>query len=263
MRLTALATADRVYVCVSASTKCRHRGASVTSLVPDPVRVWNAGPMHVVVAGCGRTGAGLATSLESQGHTVAIIDRNPKAFRRLPPGFSGAKLNGYAFDRETLLLAGIDRAGGFAAVTSGDNSNIVSARIARETFQVASVVARIYDPRRAVIYQKLGIATVATVSWTTDQVLRRMFPESRANWTDQSGSMSLIERTVPDQWVGRPLSELDVAGEVRVVALTRAGSSRFVDAKTVGQEGDVVHFLVTAAGAATFDARLATPGVKL
>lgn len=215
--------------------------------------------MHVVVAGCGRTGSGLATTLETLGHTVAVIDRTERAFRRLPNGFAGQKLTGFAFDRETLLSAGLERAGAFAAVTSGDNSNIVSARIAKETYQVPSVVARIYDPRRAVIYQKLGIATVASVSWTTDQVLRRMFPQTRANWTDQAGSMSLLERPVPDGWLGRRLSDLDEAGDIRVVAVTRSGLTRLVEHDTVGQEGDVTHSLVRMAATDRFEARLATP----
>ena len=120
--------------------------------------------MHVIVVGCGRVGSGLAIALQKEGHSVAIIDKSANSFRRLDPNFSGQQLVGFGFDRDTLVDAGAERAQAFASVTSGDNSNILSARIARETFQIANVVARIYDPRRAEIYQRLGITTVATVA---------------------------------------------------------------------------------------------------
>src|SRR5580698_10516491 len=134
--------------------------------------------MHIVIVGCGRVGSGLGVGLAEQGHTVAIIDRNAKAFRRLPVDWPGTTILGSGFDRGDL-----DRAGALAAVTSGDDSNILTARIARETYQIPHVVARIYDPRRAQIYLRLGIPTVATVSWTIDQVRRRLIPgEAEAEW---------------------------------------------------------------------------------
>src|SRR5437899_2193524 len=151
-------------------------------------------PMHVIVVGCGRVGSELGTRLARDGHSVAIIDKQRRAFRRLPDDWSGRKVVGYGFDRDHLAEAGVDEAGALAAVTSGDNSNILTARIARETFQIPNVVARIYDPRRAVIYQRLGIPTVATVTWTSDQVMRRLFPEqSVTEYTDPSGEVSLVE----------------------------------------------------------------------
>ncbi len=141
--------------------------------------------MHVVVVGCGRVGSELAGTLEKDGHSVAVVDKNGQAFSRLPQGFGGSTVVGFGFDRDHLLEAGIDRAGALAAVTNGDNSNILTARIARENFGIERVVARIYDPRRAVIYQRLGIPTVATVSWATDQVIRRLLPgEVKADWSD-------------------------------------------------------------------------------
>jgi trk system potassium uptake protein TrkA len=141
--------------------------------------------VHVVVVGCGRVGSELAAELEAQGHTVAVIDKNRNAFRRLPEKFTGRAVLGFGFDRDHLEQAGIREAGALAAVTSGDNSNILTARIARETYEIQNVVARIYDPRRAVIYQRLGIPTVATVAWTTDQVVRKLFPDKWANeWSD-------------------------------------------------------------------------------
>src|SRR5436309_15279871 len=153
-------------------------------------------PMHVIVVGCGRVGSELAAELETQGHTVAVIDKNRNAFRRLPERFTGRAVLGFGFDRDHLEQAGIGEADALAAVTSGDNSNILTARIARETYEIPNVVARIYDPRRAVIYQRLGIPTVATVTWTTDQVLRRLFPEKTVtDWTDPSGAVHLVERS--------------------------------------------------------------------
>src|SRR5258708_4640414 len=144
--------------------------------------------LHVVVVGCGRVGSELAGSLEKAGHTVAVVDKNPSAFRRLPSAFTGQRIVGFGFDRDHLIEAGIERADAVAAVTSGDNSNILTARIARENFGIDRVVARIYDPRRAAIYQRLGIPTVATVSWTTDQVMRRLLPpaEQPHQWLDPS-----------------------------------------------------------------------------
>ena len=142
--------------------------------------------MHVVVVGCGRVGSSLALNLTQAGHSVAIIDRNPESFRRLGADFSGTTVAGIGFDQDRLLAAGVDRAEALAAVTSGDNSNIVIARVARETYGIDRVVARIYDPRRAAVYQRLGIATVATVAWTTERVLRKILPDEPAvEWVDR------------------------------------------------------------------------------
>jgi trk system potassium uptake protein TrkA len=202
--------------------------------------------VHVVVVGCGRVGSELAGLLEKQGHTVAVVDKRKEAFRRLPTGFGGYRIVGFGFDRETLIEAGIEQADALAAVTSGDNSNIMSARVGRETFNVERVVARIYDPRRAVIYQRLGIPTVATVSWTTDQVLRRLIPTAHpADWTDASGTLSLVERDLPTAWAGRPLTDLSDADQFRVVAVTRGGVARVAEPALIGQAGDVLHVMVT------------------
>jgi trk system potassium uptake protein TrkA len=139
-------------------------------------------------------GSELAGALELAGHSVSVIDKNGRAFRRLPSDFGGKTIEGFGFDRDRLAEAGIEQAGAFASVTNGDNSNILCARIARESYRIARVVARIYDPRRALIYQRLGIPTVATVSWTTDQVLRRLPPdETRHDWIDPTGQVCLVE----------------------------------------------------------------------
>jgi trk system potassium uptake protein TrkA len=214
--------------------------------------------MHVIVVGCGRVGSELAVSLEQAGHDVAIIDKKKAAFRRLPDGWGGQTVEGYGYDRDHLEEAGVRRAGALAAVTSGDNSNVLTARIARENFQIANVVARIYDPRRAVIYQRLGIPTVATVTWTTDQVMRRLFPEqSSTEWTDPSGAVSLIERSLPAGWAGRSLGGLNDGDRFKLVSVTRAGQARIATPELMGQEGDVLVFIVRRDAMDQFNGRLA------
>jgi trk system potassium uptake protein TrkA len=213
--------------------------------------------MHIVIVGCGRVGSGLGVGLAEQGHTVAIIDRNAKAFRRLPTDWPGTTILGSGFDRGDLDRAGADRATSLAAVTSGDNSNILTARIARETYEIPHVVARIYDPRRAQIYLRLGIPTVATVSWTIDQVRRRLVPgEAEAEWSDPTGTLSLVERELPERWAGKRLADLSVPGEVSVMAVTRAGVARLDLGDLVGQDGDVLHLMVSDTALERLNARL-------
>jgi trk system potassium uptake protein TrkA len=203
------------------------------------------GAVHVVIVGCGRVGSGLAVGLAEQDHTVSIIDRRSRAFRRLPADWPGTQVVGSGFDRDDLDRAGADRAGALAAVTSGDNSNILTARIARENYGIHNVVARIYDPRRAEIYQRLGIPTVATVPWTIEQVMHRLFPSAVVSeWTDPSGLLVLVERVLPDAWAGKALRTLAIPGKVSVVAVTRAGVPRLDVAELVGQEGDLLHLAV-------------------
>jgi trk system potassium uptake protein len=218
--------------------------------------------MHVVVVGCGRVGSGLAQSLTREGHSVAIIDRSARAFRRLPPEWPGDRVVGSGFDRDDLERAGAIGADALAAVTSGDNTNILTVRIARETYRIQRVVARIYDPRRAEIYQRLGIPTVATVTWTIDQVRRRLLPELAAEeWTDASGKLLLLERAMPEEWAGRPLADVEVAGRVHLVGVTRAGLPRLDARELVGQEGDQLHVAVMADALGELEHRLAgTPG---
>jgi trk system potassium uptake protein TrkA len=213
--------------------------------------------VHIVIVGCGRVGSGLGVGLVEQGHSVAIIDRNVKAFRRLPPDWGGTTVVGSGFDRGDLDRAGAGEATSLAAVTSGDNSNILTARIARETYEIPNVVARIYDPRRAQIYLRLGIPTVATVSWTIDQVRRRLVPNAvESEWTDSTGTLSLVERELPERWAGKRLADLSVPGEVTVVAVTRAGVVRLDLGDLVGQDGDVLHLMVTDSALEKFNTRL-------
>ena len=182
--------------------------------------------MHVVVVGCGRVGSELAGALELAGHTVSVVDKNQRAFRRLPADFKGNTVVGFGFDRDHLAEAGIDEAGAFASVTNGDNSNILCARIAREAYRIERVVARIYDPRRALIYQRLGIPTVATVTWTTDQVLRRLLPgETHHDWIDPSGNVCLVERAIPAAAVGRKMALLNQSGRFWLTAVSRLGQA--------------------------------------
>jgi trk system potassium uptake protein len=198
--------------------------------------------VHVVIMGCGRVGSALARSLEEGDHSVAVIDREAGAFRRLSPDFQGRTVTGIGFDRDTLVEAGIERAHAFAAVSSGDNSNIIAARVARETFGVDNVVARIYDARRAAVYQKLGIPTVATVRWTADQVLRRLLPQGlETEWRDPSGKVVLAEIAVSPAWVGQRVTRLEADAGCRVALITRLGEGLLPHADTVVQEGDLVH----------------------
>ncbi len=201
--------------------------------------------MHIVIMGCGRVGSALARTLEKQGHSVAVIDQDPTAFRRLGAGFNGRRVTGVGFDQDTLKEAGIEEAGAFAAVSSGDNSNIIAARVARENFGVEHVAARIYDPRRAEVYQRLGIPTVATVRWTADQMLRRLLPSgAEPVWQDPSGSVQLAEVAFAPAWIGHRLSELEEAAGVRVAFVTRVGEGVLPAPQMVVQEGDLVHVML-------------------
>jgi trk system potassium uptake protein TrkA len=201
--------------------------------------------VHVVILGCGRVGSTLARSLLRRDHTVAVIDQDAAAFLRLGEDFAGQMVNGIGFDRDTLTEAGIERADAFAAVSSGDNSNIIAARVARETFGVERVVARIYDPKRAEVYERLGIPTVATVRWAADQILQRILPEGAApEWFDASGNVVLAQVLVGAGWIGEPLVKLEKAAKVRAACITRYGEGSIPDSRTVLQEGDLVHLLI-------------------
>ncbi|MDO5726713.1 MAG: TrkA family potassium uptake protein [Bowdeniella nasicola] len=200
--------------------------------------------MHFVIMGCGRVGAMIATQLDDNGHSVAVIDGTADAFRRVSADFSGQRVTGLGFDRDVLEQAGIEDAYAFAAVSSDDNSNIIAARVAREVFAVPHVVARIYDPKRAEAFQRLGITTVATVRWTADQVLRCMLPTGgTTDFLDTSGRIALASMSMPDAWIGQPLDQLVDQEQVRVAFLTRLGKGIIPDETTVIQEQDVLHFI--------------------
>lgn len=212
--------------------------------------------MHIVVVGCGRVGSELATQLSEEGHSVVIIDKNRDSFRRLKR-FTGKTLHGSGFERDILVQADARHADALAAVTSGDNSNILCARIARDTYQIKNVVARIYDPQRADIYMKLGIPTVATSLWTTQQVKRWLLPHDNSiEWTDGTGTLHLVERVLPDHLAGRPLAQFHAGSAVRVVGLLRGGMGRVEIDGLFAQEDDVLEFLVTTEGLTELSAML-------
>lgn len=202
--------------------------------------------MHIVIMGCGRVGSSLARALERRGHSVAVIDIVQDAFRRLGPDFQGKTVKGVGFDRQVLIRAGIEKADGFAAVSSGDNSNILAARVVRETFEVTNVVARIYDQGRAEVYERLGIPSVATVRWAADMVLRRLLPSgSEPQWRDPSGSVRLVEVHVDPAWVGTKVTAMEKASACKIPFLMRFGTGIVPNDQTVFQDGDLIYAAVT------------------
>lgn len=201
--------------------------------------------MHFVIMGCGRVGSTLARRIGAMGHSVAVIDQQEASFRRLGPDFTGRCVTGVGFDRATLESAAIGEAAAFAAVSSGDNSNIISARVAREEYGVRSVVARIYDPRRAEVYERLGIATVATVRWTADQMMSRLLPGSpHHEHRDVSGALTMVAIAPEASWVGSAVTEIESRTGARVTHLTRLGEGMLPEEETRVQDGDRLHLMV-------------------
>ncbi|MGH3564036.1 MAG: potassium channel family protein [Mycobacterium sp.] len=216
--------------------------------------------MRVVVMGCGRVGASVADGLSRIGHDVAIIDRDSTAFNRLSPEFTGERVLGLGFDRDVLLRSGIEDAGAFAAVSSGDNSNIISARLARETFGVPRVVARIYDAKRAAVYERLGIPTVATVPWTTDRLLNALTRETdTTKWRDPTGTVAVAEVILHEDWIGHRITDLEAATGARVAFLIRFGTGVLPEPKTVIQASDQVYIVAVSGRAAEATAIAALP----
>jgi trk system potassium uptake protein len=200
--------------------------------------------VHIVIMGCGRVGSTLAHILEDQGNSVAVIDSDPGAFRRLRPTFKGDRITGIGFDRDVLIQAGIEQADSFAAVSSGDNSNIIAARVVRETFGIARVAARIYDPRRAEVYERLGIPTVATVRWTAEKMLRKILPEgAELHWRDPTGHVVMAEVAFSQRWIGEPVKMIEASTQARIAFIDRFGQALVPDGGTVLQDGDVLHVI--------------------
>lgn len=200
--------------------------------------------VHIVVMGCGRVGSALAHDLARLEHSVAVIDQDAHAFRRLGEQFPGRAVEGIGFDRDTLIAAGIEHAAAFAAVSSGDNSNIIAARVARETFSVPKVVARIYDPKRAEVYERLGIPTVATVPWTANRLLKTLLGDTLAEvWRDPSGAVALVHVEPDEGWVGHSVAEFEATSGTRVGVVTRFGAGQLCDGTTLIQSGDTLHAL--------------------
>ncbi|HEX2904236.1 MAG TPA: TrkA family potassium uptake protein [Jatrophihabitans sp.] len=202
--------------------------------------------MHIVVMGCGRVGSTLAHHLQRLNHTVAVIDQDPAAFRRLGEEFAGKTIAGIGFDRDTLIEAGIEQADAFAAVSNGDNSNIIAARVARETFGVGHVVARIYDPLRAEVYERLGIPTIATVPWTANRLLKNILGGTiDEEWRDPTGQVVLLHVILAESWVGAKLSAFEEATGGRVALISRFGKGELPTAQSVIQHGDELHVTAT------------------
>ncbi|MEU7766069.1 TrkA family potassium uptake protein [Nocardia sp. NPDC049190] len=202
--------------------------------------------MYVVIMGCGRVGSSLAHALVRVGHEVTVIDRDPSSFLRLGSDFPGERVTGVGFDRDVLISAGIERADAFAAVSSGDNSNIISARVAREMFGVQRVVARIYDAKRAAVYERLGIPTIATVPWTTDRFLRALIGEpSTTTWRDPTGTVAVTQLTLHEEWYGRTVRDLEQTVAARVAFIIRFGQGLLPDSKTIVQADDIVYVAAT------------------
>lgn len=196
--------------------------------------------------GAGRVGTTLATMLDERGHSVALIDQNPDAFRRLPATFSGRRVTGVGFDRDTLRQAGIEDAYAFAAVSNGDNSNIISARVVQETFKIKRVVARIYDPTRAQVYERLGIPTVATVHRTTQAVLTKMMPaDADKVWTHPTGDVSLFKARPVESWYGLSFNMVEQLVDHRIIFVTRMGHTDLANPGLVVQENDELYFGVS------------------
>jgi trk system potassium uptake protein TrkA len=203
--------------------------------------------MKAIIMGCGRVGATLATHLSADGHEVCVLDRDPESREQLSASFSDRFLVGNGYNRQLLEQAGVATADAFIAVTSGDNTNIVGARIAKEDYRVPQVIARIYDPRRADIYRDLGIPTVASVRWTVgriDQMLRHRYVDPEVSFGN--GETLLVRDTLPAWFTDRSLHDLDVDGHIRVIAVTRGGRSFLPTGDSRAQPGDVVSFAVAA-----------------
>ena len=216
--------------------------------------------MYVVIMGCGRVGAALSASLERLGHEVAVIDKDPQAFRRLGPDFRGRQVVGQGFHREVLIEAGAEKADAFAAVSSGDNSNIISARVARETFGVERVVARIYDAKRAAVYERLGIPTVATVPWSTDRLMRMLLPDGVASaWREPNGTIAILPLPLHEDWVGYPVRALEQAADCRVAFIVRFGTGVLPRGDTVVQAEDTVYVAAVSGTVSEVTAAAAAP----
>lgn len=205
--------------------------------------------MRYIIIGCGRMGSGLAQTLSLRGHSVTVVDKAPSAFERLGPSFKGQTVVGVGFDRDVLLKAGIERADGLAAVTESDEANVVAARLASQIFRVPKVVARLYDPRKAEIYRRLGLQTISTTTWGINRIANLLSYTHVGVTTSISAELDLVEIEVPALLVGRPVRDLSVPGEIRVIAIVRAGKSFLCGPDTLFERGDLVELAVLSSSA--------------
>ncbi len=201
--------------------------------------------MHVVIMGCGRAGARLARRLDKDGHSVALVDKDPTSFHLLGLDFKGRTVTGIGFDPNTLVEAGVERADAFIAVSSGDNSNIVSAIVAKDVFHVPKVITRIYDPRRAQIYRRMGIPTVAPVTWGTNKLMDLLFLEAtHTRDTFGNGEVELMELRVPEVLSGREVRDFESPGEIHIASIERLGAAFMPVAGTKLETDDIVNVVV-------------------
>jgi trk system potassium uptake protein TrkA len=201
--------------------------------------------MKVIVMGCGRIGSQVSKLLDEQGHQVTVIDHDQNAEGRLPDAFNGRMISGLGFDRNILIDAGIEQADAFVAASRSDNANIVAARIARNIFHVPRVVARLYDPRRAEIYERLGLTTISSTTWGAERIYQVLTHTDLDVWdTFGRGEVSLVHLEVPVQLIGRKVGQLNVPGEVLVASITRTNEAFLPDLGTEFHEGDLLHLFV-------------------
>lgn len=216
--------------------------------------------MSIVIAGCGRVGAGLARELQLRRRDVAVVDVDPDALARLGSGFSGVRLLGSALDQSMLTRAGIEHADGLAAVTGSDPVNATLARAARIQYRVPVVVARLYDPRKSEIYERLGIRTVAPVTWGMRRIADMLTAtEVHAVAGLGTGDVELVEVRVPPLLAGRTGGELEVTGEIEVVAVTRHGRTFLASTATRLEPGDLLHMAVAHHSTGRLERLLGTP----
>ena len=206
--------------------------------------------MRIIVIGCGRMGAGLAQTLAQRSHAVTVVDNDPTTFERLGPTFTGRTVVGIGFDRDVLLQAGIERADGLAAVTASDEVNVVAARIARQVFHVPRVVARLYDPRKAEIYRRLGVQTISTTTWGIQRIAELLcYSQLDVLLSLGSGEVDLVEVAVPQLLVGRTTHDVTIPGEVQVVAISREGTTLLATPGMTFQAGDLIYLVILTASA--------------
>jgi trk system potassium uptake protein TrkA len=210
--------------------------------------------MHLIVVGCGRVGCLLAQQMAAEGHSVAVIDKNPQAFKRLGREFRGQTVLGVGFDRDTLREAGVERADALAAVTNGDNSNYITATVARDVFRVPNVVARIYDPQREAIYRELGIRTISSTSWAVHTIRRILHGDETVSSVQfGSGEVEIAEVPISGRLVGHFVRDLSVPGEMMPVVIVRRGRAFLPTPGVLLEDGDVVHVAVLATATSLLD----------
>jgi trk system potassium uptake protein TrkA len=213
--------------------------------------------MRIIIIGCGRLGSVLAQTLNMRGHAVTVVDNDPDSFERLGPAFKGQTVLGVGFDRDLLLQAGIERADGLAAVTTSDDTNVVTARLASLVFRVPRVVARVYDPRKAEIYRRLGLQTISPVSLGTDLLAELLtFSQLKTILSLGSGGVGIVEAEVPPLLVGRAATALTIPGEVHLVAISRSSKTFLPTPATIFQQGDLIHLAVLAESTERLEALL-------